>query len=143
MNRDVKVNVNATPLIFAGGLIAVAVAVIIVVAIVRAIRNAKGNRYFTENNKSINKAQLSYNQSDYINFANRLEAAMKGPGTDEDSIFSVFMMMKNESDVRQLINTFGSRKGENLSEWLLGDLSTDDINAINGILARNGINYSF
>ena len=142
-NRKVSVNVNATPLIFAGGVIAVIVAVVVVIAIIRAIKNAKGSQYFKANEKAIVRSDVSYNDADYTNYANRLYEAMKGLGTDEDAIFSVFMMMNTDSDVRKLINAFGSRKGENLAQWLLGDLSTSDIDEINAILSKNGINYRF
>lgn len=143
MSRKVNVNVNATPLIAAAGVLAVVVVIVIVIAIIKAVRRAQDNSYFKENKKAITKADLSYNEADYTVFANKLYAAMKGLGTDEDAIFSVFQLMNTESDVRQLINAFGTKKGETLSQWLLGDLSTADIAKINGILAYNGINYRF
>lgn len=143
MSRKVNVNVNATPLIAAAGVLAVVVVIVIVIAIIKAVRNAKDNSYLRENKKVITKADLTYSEADYTVFANKLYAAMKGLGTDEDAVFSVFQLMQTESDVRMLINAFGSKKGETLSQWLLGDLSTADIAKINGILAYNGINYRF
>ena len=143
MSRKVNVNVNATPLIAAAGVLAVVVVIVIVIAIIKAVRRARDNSYFKDNKKAITKADLSYNEADYTVFANKLYAAMKGLGTDEDAIFSVFQLMNTESDVRQLINAFGTKKGETLSQWLLGDLSAADIAKINGILAYNGINYRF
>lgn len=143
MSRKVNVNVNATPLIAAAGVLAVVVVIVIVIAIIKAVRRAQDNSYFKDNKKAITKADLSYNEADYTVFANKLYSAMKGLGTDEDAIFSVFQLMNTESDVRQLINAFGTKKGETLSQWLLGDLSTADIAKINGILAYNGINYRF
>lgn len=142
-DKKVNVNLNATPLVFAAGALGVVIVVVIIVSIVKAIRRSKDNAYFRDNKKAIQKSELTYNEADYTNFANKLYAAMKGVGTDEDAIFSVFQLMQTESDVRQLINTFGTKKGETLQEWLLSDLSMADISKLNGILAYNGINYRF
>lgn len=143
MAKKVSVNVNATPLIFAGIVVAVALVIVIVVMIVKAIKRREDNEYFRDNEKAIQRSELSYSDSDYVNLANKLYVAMKGVGTDEDAIFSVFLLMNTESDVRKLVNAFGTKKKETLSEWLLGDLSTNDINKINSILAEKGINYNF
>jgi hypothetical protein len=99
------------------------------------------------------------------NFAAQLVAAMNGCGTDEDGIFSVFSSLRNTADLLRLIQLFGVRFyepcaasspisylhwqfddeafGGDLPTWLAFDLSASDIEAINDILAGNGITIQF
>lgn len=75
--------------------------------------------------------------------ANKLYTAMKGVGTDEDTIFSVFGQMRNTADVLKLIAVFGTKDGETLEQWIRGDLSSWEINKLNRLLDNKGIAYSF
>ena len=74
--------------------------------------------------------------------ANKLYTAMKGVGTDEDTIFSVFGQMRNTADVLKLA-VFGTKDGETLEQWIRGDLSSWEINKLNRLLDNKGIAYSF
>lgn len=75
--------------------------------------------------------------------ANKLYTAMKGVGTDEDTIFSVFGQMRNTADVLKLVAVFGTKDGETLEQWIRGDLSSWEINKLNRLLDNKGIAYSF
>lgn len=90
----------------------------------------------------------SYPDSNYVLLANKLFTAMYGYGTDEEAIYSVFRLMKNDLDVAKLIKAFGVRKSESswampfnmagegdLAEWLGAELDKDEIKIVNGIFA--------
>lgn len=91
----------------------------------------------------------TYLDSQYKQFAQRLETAMIGVGTDENSIFSVFKSMKNDLDVLALESAFGIRSGRwqitgyDLGTWLTDELSSSDIQKLNSILTNNGINRQY
>lgn len=91
----------------------------------------------------ITSEALSYPQTQYNAYASTLYKAMKGAGTDENAIYSVFRNMLTRSDVLNLIRTYGVKDSENLNEWLLSELSTSEIDKINKILAGNDVNYKF
>lgn len=75
--------------------------------------------------------------------AQKLYTAMKGVGTDEDTIYDVFGQMRNTADVYKLVAVFGTKDGETLDQWIRGDLNGWEINKINRLLASKGIAYSF
>ena len=56
-----------------------------------------------------------------MTFANQLETAMKGWGTDNDVIKSVFNQLQTQGDYLLVQKKFGIRDGENLNEWLVDD----------------------
>lgn len=86
----------------------------------------------------------SYTNQQYNSYAERLYYAMKGFGTDEDEIASVFSDMQNDLDVIALVNAFGVRDGYTLQAWLRDDLSSSDINRyVNDILRMKGITKTF
>lgn len=91
----------------------------------------------------IEVSKLSYPDSDFILMADSLYIAMDGAATDEDAIYRVFNKMQTRADVLQLIKAFGEKEGENLAEWLGGDLSSAEIGKVNKILADKNIKYSF
>jgi len=89
----------------------------------------------------------TYPDSNYVLLANKLFTAMYGYGTDEEAIYSVFRLMKNDLDVAKLIKAFGVRKSESswampfnfagegdLAEWLAAELDDDEMKIVNGIL---------
>ena len=89
----------------------------------------------------------SYPDSKYKEFANRIYTAMKGAGTDKKTIKDVFEQMHNITDVLKLVQAFGVRDGEDIHQWLDGEVHwwkpgniKKDINAI---LSRKGIFYKF
>ncbi|MDR0207030.1 MAG: hypothetical protein LBI45_07235 [Bacteroidales bacterium] len=89
----------------------------------------------------------SYNDAKYKEFANRLYTAMKGAGTDKTTIKDVFEQMINITDVLKLVQAFGVRDGENLQQWLDGEVhwwKPGDIKKeINKTLTKKGIFYKF
>ncbi len=91
--------------------------------------------------------KASFSKSEYNTFANQLENAMAGSGTDENLIFKIFNKMENDLDILNLETAFGLRSswGSNydLSEWLRGDLGTTDMNKLNQILSGKGITKQF
>lgn len=106
-----------------------------------------------------------YYDSQYELWANQLQEAMAGCGTDEDMILAVMAHMQNDADVLKLIERFGVRYyrpcagsqpisyamylldsqsfGGGLGEWFGYDLSAEDIADINEELASNGVKYRF
>lgn len=73
---------------------------------------------------------------------------------DEKIILSTISKMKNDLDVLQLIRAFGKRRAPipfgslftsdvTLPEWLSIGLETNEIKAINDVLAKKGISYQF
>lgn len=85
----------------------------------------------------------TYTQSQYNSMASQLYFAMKGIGTDEDVIYTVFGKMQNDLDVIALTNAYGVRDGYDLQGWLRGDLSSSEMGKVNTILANKGITKSF
>lgn len=98
----------------------------------------------------------SYSESQYITWADKLEQAMSGQGTDEEQIADVFHFMQNKTDVLKLIKAFGVRdytddkllmwnvKQFNLNEWLAAELDSEEIaEYVNNKLKSKQINYTF
>ena len=127
----------------------VVIAIVIVIAVkFKDIKNLivdknANQKLIDEANTTIKVEDISFTQDQFHTFAGKLYKAMKGLGTDEDAIYEVFKAMNTRSDVQQLIKTFGVKDGEPLSEWLYDDLSTENIEHINAILASKSINYKF
>jgi hypothetical protein len=94
------------------------------------------------NDLLVSGQKLSYPESQYKVFADKLYVAMKGLGTDRDAVYNVFNAMVNKADLMKLITSFGVRDGETLAEWMNGEtfLSIDNINKI---LSNKGIDYTF
>ena len=135
-----KVSVNLTPIVTGGVVVAVALALYL---LYRWNKNRDANKYLKTTNKEIIKSQLSFQDTDYSNMANALLGAMKGLGTDEDTIYSVFNRMETESDVRKLVASFGLQNGKTLQQWLLSELSKTEQAKLNALLETKGINYTF
>ena len=96
-------------------------------------------------NKRIDKSNLSYGESQYKVYAQKLFDAMNGWQTDEDAIYEVFKKMNNIDDILQLQIAFSDVEDENetLSEWLHDDLSSSEMKQLNAIIAERSIEYSF
>jgi len=58
----------------------------------------------------------------YVNLANMLEKAMKGGGTDLDTIKLVFDQIKTKEDYLNLKKSFGMRGGQDLETWIGQDV---------------------
>lgn len=87
--------------------------------------------------------QKTYSQIQYNTMANQLYYAMKGFGTDEETIFSIMGKMQNDLDVIELDKAFGMRDTYSLQAWLRRDLSSADMQKVNMILSNKGISKSF
>lgn len=107
-----------------------------------------------EQKKLIEEGQaLTYPLFTYKSDASQLLIAMKGFGTDEDLIYSVFSKMKNDLDITQLISDFGihtyylaTKKigtDMDLSAWIYEEMNTSEIEKLNKILKDNNITYRF
>lgn len=87
-------------------------------------------------------------------FANSLQQAMSGAGTDVSAIYKVFANMSNKADVLALIKAYGSRKINSgiylvpdyegsLGGALTNELSNSEVQALNMMLAKQGIGIRF
>ena len=98
----------------------------------------------------------SYSDTQFATWADKLQQAMSGQGTDEEEIGAVFKFMQNKADVLKLIKTFGVRdytddkllmwnvKPFNLNEWLASELDPEEMDEfVNSKLKSKQINYSF
>ena len=113
------------------------------------------NKSTTEDIKILNKQGIkpTYYASQYVQFADKLYNAMitSNPfqGTDEDAIYSVMRLMKNDVDINMLVKAFGTRrmefslKGGGLAAFLQDDLDAKEMAKVNKILSDNKINYRF
>ena len=86
---------------------------------------------------------LTLSNATFKMLANKLYTAMKGIGTDEDTVFAVFGQLSNTADMLKLVAVFGTRDGETLDQWIRGDLGYFEINKLNRLLSNKGIAYSF
>ncbi len=99
--------------------------------------------------KEIDRAALTYEQTQYSALADDLEAAMYGFRDNENTVYAVMAKMRNRSDLLQLIKSFGMRRiiwtwgNSNLNAWINNRLDTAEIAQVNDILARNSIDYQF
>ena len=92
----------------------------------------------------------SYSAATYSQLADKVyTAVMYTWGTDEQAIYDVFNLMKNNIDVANLIKAFGKRRVEfstqdlELGAHLSNDLDSSEINKVNSILASKNITYRF
>lgn len=98
--------------------------------------------------RDIQAGRLTYDLSQYKVLADRIFEALSGAGSDEEAIFTVFRKMRTNSDVLQLIKTFGTRGSwltgrDTLAAWLSSDLSNEEIKKLNEILTINYITFQF
>lgn len=117
-------------------------------------KNKPGENDTTEKaKKEVNPSRLSYSQSQFSAFADKIYQAIQYFYTDEGSIFETVKMMKNRDDVLQLIISFGNREAPtflgifgggkyNLPEYLTANMSRYGVEKVNKILSENKINYT-
>ena len=96
-------------------------------------------------NKRIDKSNLSYGESQYKVYAQKLLDAMDCWGTDEDAIYDTFKDMNNIDDILQLQIAFSDveKEEKTLSQWLNTELSSSEKKQLNAIIAERSIEYSF
>lgn len=100
--------------------------------------NAELEEHITQTGESPTLSGVQFNL-----LANKLYNAMKGVGTDEDTVFACFNQLNNTADVLKLIAVFGTKDGETLDQWIRGDLSSWEISRLNRNLSNKGIAYAF
>ncbi len=98
----------------------------------------------------------TYSLREYANWANVLENAMAGFGTDEETIYAIYRKMRTYGDVVELEKAFGTRlwspttsyldqalmgKNMDLPGWLVTELDSNELRKLNDILAAKNINY--
>lgn len=83
-----------------------------------------------------NYKKASFTNAQFLGFADKLYAAMKGVGTDNDAIYFVFKQLKNDTDIYKLIEAFGIRDGETLNQWLTSELSSNERFNLNQITSK-------
>lgn len=103
----------------------------------------RNNKLVAKANAEINAGEVTLTTAQVYSMADRLYRAMKGAGTDEDAIYSVFRSLRTRSDLMLLESTFGVRGGMSLSEWLTAELNQKERDVLNQILVSNGISYSY
>jgi len=88
-----------------------------------------GMKVMTENfskllNSKLGDAKPLFEQTDldYKSLASRLEKAMKGMGTDNDEVFAVLHNIDTKEQFNNLVKAFGIRDGQNLNQWIAGDI---------------------
>lgn len=74
--------------------------------------------------------RASYTPQQMKTYADKLETAMSGLGTDNDAVKDVFKKMNNDLDILLLIEQFGVRDDDDLGEWLADDGATEYVNEI-------------
>ncbi len=141
---------NKKAKIIAISIIAVIIIAVIIIIVLKikgfgkTIHDSETNAKLAKQlDEEISEDKITITQQQLNSYASKLYAAMKGWGTDEESIYDVFREMKTRSDVLQLIKTFGVKDHMTLNEWLNDELSADEIYKINEILSGNNINYKF
>ena len=87
--------------------------------------------------------QLTLSSAEYSRLAEKLYKAVKGLGTDENSVYTVFNALGNKADLLKLIAVFGTKDDMTLAEWLYDDLNARELAKVNTILANKGIDYTF
>lgn len=86
-----------------------------------------------KNNKSLPaelQMRASYTPAQMKLYAQKLEKAMDGIGTDNDAVKDVFKAMNNDLDILLLIEAFGVRDDDDLAAWLEDDGASDYVNDI-------------
>jgi hypothetical protein len=100
-------------------------------------------------NAAIDSNQLTYELNQYEIYSQRIYDITSGVFNHNTELYGVFAKMRNDSDLLQLIKTFGSRGSFwtggkcTLVEWVTSDLNDVDLKELNNILAQNNIKYQF
>lgn len=93
--------------------------------------------------------KATYTESQYKTMAKALFDAMDGYGTDDPVIFSTFGKLKNDVDFVKLETAFGVREAtdnlfglmtpQDMSGWILDDLSEEQVTLLNRKLQQQGL----
>ncbi len=102
----------------------------------------------------IDETLLTYDKEQYNIFADRIYEAFNYTGSDWSAVLEVFQQMRNDTDVKQLINAYGVRTlyvfavptaSLNLPQTLQREdsWSWDGVEDVNEILENNSITLRF
>ena len=80
---------------------------------------------YVNKSKDLKQGQGTLSGSELSTISDDLYDAIKGAGTDNEAIRAAFSKCVNFHDVVNIFNKFRSRKGENLLDWLDGDIDYD------------------
>lgn len=101
-------------------------------------------------NADINSGDLTFELSNYNDFADRAFTALNGVLTDEESLYVLFGKMRTNSDVLQLIKSYGKRAiswefwaPKTLAEGMASEMNNVEIAKVNDVLSRNNITFQF
>lgn len=131
-------------MVYAGVGTAVLVAVVLLVVWLNRLRPKKS----VTDEIVLDASNLSYAETDYDIMANQLYVAMKGAGTDTDSIWRVCGRLKTKDDWYALVKAFGVKSvsywfysfSGTLYDWLQDELSAREIRKLNEeVLAKIGV----
>lgn len=125
------------------------------------LKEGSGNR---QEDKAVNKdldnlitsgKGPTLSKTQITQFANQLQSAMEGYGTDNAKILSIFNNVKNDADVLAIISAFGIRKISSgtwnpepnfegtLGGALVNEQSSSELAKLNAILSKKGIKHRF
>ena len=122
------------------------------------MRNNRDNKVVKDDLKKLNKddsTKQKISDSQAKSLASGLFTAMDNYGTDEDAIYSIFRKVKNDADVLAVIKAYGTKTLTVTGLWTSDDytgdlagslrqeLSPGDMNRINTILDKKGIEFRF
>ncbi len=129
--------------------IAVVAVVVIVAVIVFYLNYSKIKEWIQEKKlekeiaADIDSSNISISTTMMRQYADRLYTAMKGWGTDEDTIYDVFGNFHSSDEVLQLIKVYGTRDNMTLPQWIIDELNTKERKKLNTLLTNNGVTYQF
>ena len=129
--------------------IAIMAVVLIVVIVLVCVNYSKIKSWIQDKKeenelaKDIDTSNVSISSSMMRQYADRLYTAMKGIGTDEDTIYDVFGNFSTTDEVLQLIKVFGTRDDMTLPQWIVDELTTKERKKLNTILTNKGVTYQF
>lgn len=97
---------------------------------------------------AFNKQRPKGEELSFLNLADKIYAAgFDAFGTDEETIYNVFLSLKNNTDFEKLDKAFGERRAEytlgsrSLVQFLRSELNASEIAKVNKILASKNITY--
>jgi hypothetical protein len=128
----------------------------------KTINRKKLNQLATDAGKDLQKLSQqgirpTITQTQAQAFAATLVSAFDDCGTDEDAVYRVMALLKNDADLLFLIKVYGLRefkgcfKGSNyfgseelsLPGAITYEMSSSEVSKVNAILQKTGINYKF
>lgn len=87
-----------------------------------AINDLRGVQYFTPDLLANNQGYKGLSGQAQV-YAETLRKAIRGLGTDEEAIYSIFSRLENKSQITEIATVYRSRYGKDLLTDLLNDLT--------------------